>query len=523
MHQMRDAVDSVMMDKTMFHQIATAFSSSTGTHIIDHPRLMGVRFTPETASQVRRFIEVLDEVKKPQSDFWKNFDAGLAVWKKGVTYFSPAHHIRNLSGDVSFSYLAGVNNPNVYRKAITVLRSHKDLYTGWENIDEKIAPGGVARALGRESKTPIIKARWKGGTRGLDPSQVHQIMYDRGLLPHAGIVEDIPGEAQTGNAVKKAINRIPKPIREPLGGRGKKVAQGTSAVREHYVRTAHFLDAIGKAQKHGATSIEQAIEYATKEVRKYHPDGLDLTAFEHTWMRRVFPFYSWTRKAIPLIVEGAVKKPAKMLLPNKVIYNLQSSMGLNPDSLSEPFPVGGQFPDWIRELPWGPTAGAGRFVVGNNLNPWTSTGAQLLNSPRQGAMSMLNPIARIPAEIGTGTDSQTGQSFGPGKGTPIDKTEYIDKQIPLIAYPNSLLGGNFGAGTVEALLTGNKSAMFNHKKTLGTEGTAARKTALMNFLLGAGIIDTQSPSNLKSAEFDQKARASAASKAARLKLPASQQ
>jgi hypothetical protein len=234
-----------------------------------------------------------------------------------------------------------------------------------------------------------------------------------------------------------------------------------------------------------------------------------MTDFEHRWVRRIFPFYSWTRKAVPLMVEGAVKRPAKIMAPNKALYNIQIAMGLDPESLSDPFPVDKEFPDWIRDMAMGPTLGGGKYIVGSNLNPFTSVGEQLANHPEKGVAGMLTPFLRVPGEVISQSDWQTGQPF-----KTMDKTEYIDKQIPLVSVANRLTGGNLGAGSVEAIATGNPKAALSHKTTEGTSGPTAGREAFLNYLLAAGIINTQSPANLKSAEFNQKARVAAARKKA---------
>jgi hypothetical protein len=105
------------------------------------------------------------------------------------------------------------------------------------------------------------------------------------------------------------------------------------------------------------------------------------------------------------------------------------------------------------------------------------------------------------------SDWQTGQPMDT-----MDKTEYIDKQIPLVSIANRVTQGNLGAGSVEALATGNPDAMLNHKVHDKTQGETATRDAFLNYLLAAGLINTQTPANLKSAEFDRRDRVAAARK-----------
>lgn len=483
--QMRDAADQTLMEKTMFDQIATIFSakSGVGVGISGVPRLKGVAFDREMVPQIKRFIEVLDDLQKPRGKFRQFYEQVLRIWKTSVTIYNPSHHARNMAGDTMLAWLQGVNDPKVYDKAMRVLKSKRGLYADIGEVDNLIGPEAVKRQLAREAHAPITS--FKG--QKLDAIQIHTIMYNRGLLPHSRILEDIHGAPATDI-------KLP----QPLGGRGSKAARKVSETREHFSRTAHFIHAL---QKSKAATLEGAIEEATRVTRKWHPDGLDLTPFEEKWMRNIFPFYSWTRKAVPLILEGAAKNPAKITAPNKVLYNLQISMGIDPESMSEPFPVDMQFPDWIRDMAYGPVLAGGTKIVGSGLNPVADVGEDYLNNPVKGLKGMLTPAVKLPAELAFKEDIQTGQEFDT-----MDMTEYVDKQIPGLSVANRLTGGNLGAGSVEALATGDKSAMLNHKTREGTGSKDAVKDSFLNWLIAAGIIDTQTPANIKSAQYDQRDR-----------------
>lgn len=488
--QMRDAVDKTMMEKSMFDQIATIWGRPVGVGFKDIPRLKGVKFDDVRLPQIKRFVEVMDDLNKPRSKIRQNYEQILRIWKTSVTIYSPSHHIRNFFGDTILAWLQGVNNPMVYKKAMQVLKAKRHLYSDIDTIDNLLSPEAVTKQLARDARMPIVSVAGKK----LDAEQVHSIMYNRGLLPHSRVVEDIHGSAA-------ADWNLP----EPLKGKGKRLARGVSESREHMSRTAHFIDVLAKSK---GKTFDQAIEEATRTVRKWHPDGLDLAGFEEKWMRNIFPFYSWMRKAVPLMLEGAVKKPAKIIAPNKALYNLQVSMGIDPESMSEPFPVDKEFPDWIRDMAYGPVLGGGSHIIGSNLNPVTSVGEQLFNDPRRGIAGLLTPAARIPGEYISQSDWQTGQPM-----STMDKTEYIDKQIPGLSIANRLTGKNLGAGSIEAAITGDKSAITSHQVRDKTAGNTRGRDAFMNYLFAAGIINTQTPANLKSAQYAKADRIRAENKA----------
>lgn len=53
------------------------------------------------------------------------------------------------------------------------------------------------------------------------------------------------------------------------------------------------------------------INDAIGEVAKFHFDYDDLSAMERSVLRRIVPFYTWTRKNLPLMLEQIVQEPAK--------------------------------------------------------------------------------------------------------------------------------------------------------------------------------------------------------------------
>ncbi len=89
----------------------------------------------------------------------------------------------------------------------------------------------------------------------------------------------------------------------------------TSALRkptttvENYLRGTLAMDRLMNGS---------SISAAVSDVYKYHFDYADLSAFERGVLRRVIPFYTWTRKNLPLQLE--------MMLTNPKIYNRTASL-----------------------------------------------------------------------------------------------------------------------------------------------------------------------------------------------------
>ncbi len=161
--------------------------------------------------------------------------------------------------------------------------------------------------------------------------------------------------------------------------------------------------------------------------------------------------------------------------------------------MSDPFPYDQLFPDWIREKGIGPIGGPESMLTGvlggdpgysvvNPGNPTMDTIAQL-NHPGKMAMSSLNPVARIPIEMATGADVQSG--------APIEPTDpdYIAKQIPGVSHVGRVTG-EFGVSdtTKETSQGYNMQNILNLLTAMGVQNTGPYKKSaefdLRNYLRG---------------------------------------
>jgi hypothetical protein len=193
-----------------------------------------------------------------------------------------------------------------------------------------------------------------------------------------------------------------------------------------------------------------------------------------------------------------VMNPHKILAYPKLMSSIQESQGID-SSMSDPWPDDQLFPDWLASNVIGPTIPwdspfakaiarsddeAGYGVVDPGL-PATQILEDYGNNPIKGIGNSLSPFLKIPAEIGFGRDFQSG--------APIeDKTEYVDKNVPMLSTVSRLTNGAVGSGLLEGGdLKGKETEPYN-------------PVGLINYLTGAGIIDTGRYK--KGGEFDLKKR-----------------
>jgi hypothetical protein len=441
MYQLTRALQMVTRKNSMWDDAAARWGLPVKSAEYQHtvagiPRLAGTHFPKQIADQLGSLQRQLErDVFKAPHKAIELFDKVQRIWKTGVTIYSPSHHIRNLNGDVYLAALDGVISPKPYAIATKVLHAfptrHKDL----ESVFNIMDPALRDSALHARPGNVVVTTR--AGEK-LTAEQVYQAAESQGLFVRATNIEELGGEGSGAFGTFGAKF-------QPLGGKLYGAATRASELRDHWVRLAHFVDVISKSNQ----PLRVAVEQAGRRVRKFHPDGMDLTGFEQNVLRRVIPFYSWMRKSIPLVIEGAVMRPHITLAFPKAEANMQLATGIESQGPGDPFPVDQMFPDWLREKGIGPIlqpgSGIGRqdswrghapgYTIINPTNPFTDTLSQIGN-PGQTLFSGLSPAARIPIELLTGQTSL---------GIPLESVQggtpgYLAQQIPAVGIAARLSG-----------------------------------------------------------------------------------
>lgn len=211
--------------------------------------------------------------------FLKFLDRWMTLWKGYATVplpFGFGFHMRNAASNVMLNWLADINpaDPAYYQAMKLQRRLHGALKAG----DWQLA--GMS-AADREIITRAMQ---------------NDIIQGGGFF-----IEDIPMDTlrkfrSRWGRVGEATNPInPNNL---LIRSGRSLGQGV----EENARLAHFLV---KYREYGN------FEDAASSVRRYLFDYGDLTPFEQNVMKRIIPFYTFTRKNTPLWLGAVVKQPGK--------------------------------------------------------------------------------------------------------------------------------------------------------------------------------------------------------------------
>jgi hypothetical protein len=273
------------------------------------PEIPGLKFEPAVANQLSRSYKAItnqDEINK----FLKVYDGAQNWWKMWSLGVRPAYHTKNTIGNLWNSYLGGLTTPKPYADAAAF-------------------------------QIKIAKNNLKGEIAGYPTKELYDAMMTRGVFGQGqyggDIARRLEDQLQGGNK-----NPFTLSTSNPILQGGFKLGQTI----EDNARIALFIDQLNK----GAN-----FDKAASHVRKYLFDYGDVSPFERDVLKRAMPFYTWSRKNIPLQLEALATQPDKINKINLAINNIQQANQVEQPDLA-------QVPDYIREqapVYWGSDAAAG--------------------------------------------------------------------------------------------------------------------------------------------------------------------
>lgn len=344
----------------------------------------------------------------------KTFDYFTRMFK-AYAIMSPGFHMRNSFGGYFNNFIAGVKPQSyaqfryadgIYRRALKQGLSREKALAEVQNAvgsGLKMGPNGKVPHLGsgagkkftqeyadafaaveRSEMLGRVHAPFEGGRRAPGVSTKRTRL---------GGVHDVADEIKlTGQSVKKR-GLLDKAVDNPATRAGRVATHEV----ERTLRGAHAVDVI--ANKGG--TIDDALD----SVLTYHFDYDDLSKFEKNVMRRIVPFYTWTRKNLPLQIEAVLTKPKAYSRIATIKRNIEK--GESEDGI---------VPQWMLEeggfqLPFGDDLWVVPDLPIKDLNN--------LNDPRR-ALSNLNPLVKLPVEITTNKQLWNDRPFREGYvGVPL--------------------------------------------------------------------------------------------------------
>jgi len=391
-----EALSGINFLKALGERFGSKTKLKNMEEIKNQPALKGVYFDPEVGKIIERSWKNFEHVPST-NEFVKFFDGVQGLWKMWSLGVRPAYHMRNFVGNVWNSYsIAGVKGPSgmaAYRDAGRIQNA------AWRND--------------LPTDNVMVKMKVDGDTVNLSSKEVMDLALERGVLGRGQYSGDIvnileedvarggigffQGMAKNQREKYKLLKRSESSTREmgsniPLGGMQGKVfgsqslplkwGFGFGNMVEGNARMAVFLNALRKGK---------SADEAGWLVKKTLFDYSDLTSFERNVLKRVIPFYTWSRKNIPAQIEAILKNPQRYQKITTARENIEYKHGRPDPEFTEWW--GKRVPIYI-----GKEAEGDIWNLVSLLNYAPVADLERLGSPGQLIAEMVSPFIKEPLE-----------------------------------------------------------------------------------------------------------------------------
>ena len=389
----------------------------------------GFAIHPEMA----RSLYNLDKILTDGAEFGnilKNYMKLQNLWKGTVTSLAPGWYQNTLFGNVFNGYLGGLYNPAYY---------------GYAAIAQK---GGNIDATLVRLKIRSVADQMVSATDGAIQKQGRELIEQLGLKQGANKgfmtttelkywlrAEGIEGFGQQFFDIRRTPEEY---MRKALGQREKFGLHSTRAAGE-FIETngklAMFLNELGKRNAAltdvaDFSQLSRIVQDSALHTKKYMFDYSDLSKFEQK-LKIIFPFYTWTRKNLPLQLESIITQPHKFLAVERLQKASFDMIDMSDEDLEN-------MPSWLRQRAFGIRSKdeGGEYGIFSPLAP-SSTLAQAMENPLHMALGMVSPIPKGFFEWGSNVSAFTGQRIERYEGQTVNmfgvevpaKTAYLLSSI----------------------------------------------------------------------------------------------
>ena len=358
--------------------------------------------TPEAvAPLVAAWDSITNLTKAGQTSLWPSFHTRNAVtglWQNlvGGAYDPKYHPLNPLAWITPYRDAMAMKNNGVVPRAAEIFKDSHPGITDAEAtrlLAEQMFVNGTRVSPHTTQAGEAIGRGTLGAPVPLHlPGTGHEVPIADALNPAKLWREMAAKPGATMNPLSSESMLSPLNVR----GVGDAAETGNVAVR-YGQQLGATVDELHRMSAHIAYA-RQGVEAgeATARSKALHYDFSRMTDVEREVMRRVIPFYSWTRKNVPFQIAELAQRPGGLAGSTvKGLDNLRSQGGFVPDSVSEgmAIPVGKE-----------DATGTSRFLTHFGLPvedafSMIGTGASPIQSTGEKILGMSNPLIKMPAEL----------------------------------------------------------------------------------------------------------------------------
>lgn len=305
--------------------------------ILDENNAEAFLFPKEVAGVVQKYFGAT--TKDGFNKFLGLWDSVHSLWRNWTLFPIPAYHARNMVSNMFMAYLGDVTDPEVYKQSLSILHIVDGHRKG------TLTKKQVQEALGAISVVSV-------GGQVVSGQQI----FDE-FVKHGGFAGGLHFNEFNafGNLVRASeferlsIQAGLRPSSELVGSwlfdnSALRLGVSAAAYVENRFRLATFIDAFTKGRVETMNgSVLSGYEAAAMHMKRVFYDYTDLSAFERGWLRRVIPFYSWSRHNIPRMLETLLTDPIKHYRLAEFFHEVETGV-MEGQPIDE-----NTIPDWIRD------------------------------------------------------------------------------------------------------------------------------------------------------------------------------
>ncbi|MBU0476392.1 hypothetical protein KKB68_00005, partial [Patescibacteria group bacterium] len=306
--------------------------------------LKGFAFHPAIAKQLDSFggRMIGDEAT---NTLLKAFDKAQNIWKASVTTMFPAFHGRNAISNVFLNYLdIGLNAINPARHAVATELLYKNHQ--YEKLTRLAYGVGEEATRAKTELSNLLSSKVLtdrfgnaytfGELRSLIKN--NRVAFSNEFLGVMDISEGITEKlgATTLKTGERAVQYTKKAI--PLSSEfvGYKAGRAVGNAIEQEARLVNF---VSNLRKTGDPLL------AAQRTKQFLFDYQNLSPFERAFMRRLIPFYTFTRKNLEVQVSTLLTAPGRIGAEIKALTTIGDVLG--GAKLSEEDKA--KLPDWVKQ------------------------------------------------------------------------------------------------------------------------------------------------------------------------------
>lgn len=330
------ASERAVASKEFLTEVASRFGAVAKTAPTNYveagaKELKGFKFHPAIAEQIDKFGRAFtgDEAT---NQLLRLFDKAQGLWKASVTSIFPAFHGRNAISNVFLNYLdigSASLNPMKHGIATTMLNDNRVAV----KLEREILKGGDAAKVAKSqldnilNKTILTDDFGKKWTFGAIRKEIkdRRVAFGDEFTGFLDIRDTVSDRLSRIRGAKTSVGSKLRPV-NPFSQQNVAFRAGRKVgnVIEQQARILNFI-----------TNLERTgdVVTAAERTKQFLFDYTNLSDFEKNVLRRLIPFYTFTRKNLELQVTQLAKQPGKLATQAKLFANV--SKGMSGSSLTE--------------------------------------------------------------------------------------------------------------------------------------------------------------------------------------------